>query len=82
MISSSIQETYKEIFKSYDKPSLEKHIEKIIELDAFLPYSSTFFCITNTQNLTFEYVSKNINVCLGLDRDQEQKLWDFRIKQN
>ncbi|MBT8254285.1 MAG: LuxR family transcriptional regulator [Bacteroidia bacterium] len=64
-----IKETYKEIFKSYDNPSLEYHIQKIIELDAYLPYSSTFFCITNTQNLTFEYVSKNYKSCLGLDGD-------------
>lgn len=64
---SKIKELYRFIFESYDKPSLQKHIEKIIEMDQFLPYSSTFFCITNTQDLTFEYVSKNYNACLGLD---------------
>ena len=62
-----IKEFYKTIFESYDKPSLETHIQKIIELDAFLPYSSTFFCITNTQDLKFEYISKNFNSCLGID---------------
>ena len=69
MIVENIKSVYKNIFKSYDKPSLEEHINKIIELDAFLPYSSTFFCITNTQNLTFEYISKNMFSCLGLDGD-------------
>jgi len=64
---SQIKDIYKSIFKSYDKPSLETHINKIIELDFYLPYSSTFFCITNTQNLTFEYVSKNFKSCVGLD---------------
>lgn len=64
---SKIKELYRFIFESYDKPSLQKHIEKIIEMDQFLPYSSTFFCITNTQDLIFEYVSKNYNACLGLD---------------
>jgi len=64
----SVKSVYKEIFKSHYAPSLEKHIEKIIELDAFLPYSSTFFCITNTHKLSFEYISKNYTVCLGLDR--------------
>jgi len=64
---SKIKELYRFIFESYDKPSLQKHIEKIIEMDQFLPYSSTFFCITNTQDLTFEYISKNYNACLGLD---------------
>ncbi|WP_411766953.1 LuxR C-terminal-related transcriptional regulator [Winogradskyella sp. A3E31] len=64
---SQIKDLYKTIFKSYDKPSLEEHIKKIIELDRFLPYSSTFFCITNTQDLSFEYISKNFKSCLGLD---------------
>ncbi|UKM65192.1 LuxR C-terminal-related transcriptional regulator [Flavobacteriaceae bacterium GSB9] len=66
---NSIKSTYKEIFKSYNVPSLETHIKKIIESDAFLPYSSTFFCITNTQELSFEYISKNYKACLGLDRN-------------
>lgn len=67
MRPSDIKELYKFIFKSYDKPFLKEHIEKFIELDEYLPYSSTFFCVTNTQDLTFEYVSKNYNTCLGLD---------------
>ena len=70
MTNSSIKEAYKEIFKSHDNPSLEKHIEKIIELDSYLPYSSTFFCITNTQELSFEYVSKNMTACLSLDKQE------------
>lgn len=65
---NSIKNLYKEIFKSYDAPSLEEHIKKIVEWDAFLPYNSTFFCVTNTQELSFEYVSKNYSACLGLDR--------------
>ncbi|GAL63316.1 LuxR C-terminal-related transcriptional regulator [Algibacter lectus] len=64
----NIKDTYKEIFKSHDNPSLKKHIEKFIELDTYLPYSSTFFCVTNTQDLTFEYISKNMTACLGLDK--------------
>ena len=39
-------------------------------MDRFLPYSSTFFCITNTQDLTFEYVSKNYKASLGLDPNE------------
>lgn len=67
---SRIKELYKSIFESYDKPSLETHIKKIIDLDNYLPYSSTFFCITNTQDLSFEYISKNYNSCLGLNADE------------
>ena len=69
MILDKIKSSYKEIFESYYNASLEEHIKKIIELDAYLPYSSTFFCITNTQNLSFEYISKNMAACLGLDYD-------------
>jgi len=67
MKQNQIKDVYKSIFKSYDKPSLETHIKKIIDLDNYLPYSSTFFCITNTQSLEFEYISKNFKACLGLD---------------
>ena len=67
MITEKIRRFYDKIFESYGHESLEKHIEKIIELDKYLPYSSTFFCITNTQSLTFEYISKNMQSCLGLD---------------
>jgi DNA-binding CsgD family transcriptional regulator len=70
MKHSQIKESCRSIFLSYDKPSLETHIKKIIDLDNYLPYSSTFFCITNTQSLTFEYISKNYNSCLGLDADE------------
>jgi len=45
-----------------------------MELDEYLPYSSTFFCVTNTQNLTFEYVSKNLKACLGFDSNELKEL--------
>ncbi len=64
----NIKHIYKNIFKSYGSPILENHIKKIIELDVYLPYNSTFFCITNTQLLSFEYISKNMTACLGLDK--------------
>ena len=69
MVIDNIKETYKDIFESYGTPTLQEHIQKIIELDAYLPYSSTFFCITNTQDLTLEYISKGMYACLGLKKD-------------
>ena len=69
MVSAEIKNTYKDIFESYDNPSLETHIEKIRELDFYLPYSSTFYCITNTQELSFEFISKNMQSSLGIDVD-------------
>ena len=68
MIIENIKEVYEDIFASYDQPSLEEHIKKFVELDVYLPYNSTFFCITNTQDLKFEYVSKNIEACLGINK--------------
>jgi DNA-binding CsgD family transcriptional regulator len=70
MLLKNIKNIYNDIFKSYDNPSLSHHIKKIIELDAYLPYSSTFFCITNTQDLRFEYISKNMKSCIGLEKDE------------
>ncbi|WP_341216860.1 LuxR C-terminal-related transcriptional regulator [uncultured Wocania sp.] len=70
MNNGSVKDAYKEIFKSYENPSLEKHIQKIKELDTYLPYSSTFFCVTNTQDLSFEFISKNIKACLGVDENE------------
>ena len=68
-----IKNRYKEIFKSYGRNSLEKHINKIIELDAYLPINSTFFCVTNTQDLSFEYISKNMFSCIGLKNESVLK---------
>ena len=65
----NVDKIYNDIFKSYDSPILTHHIKKFLELDVYLPYSSTFFCITNTQNLTFEFISKNMNSCIGFNKD-------------
>tara|TARA_B100000795_G_scaffold214437_1_gene168164 strand:+ start:332 stop:1102 length:771 start_codon:yes stop_codon:yes gene_type:complete len=70
MLFKNIKNSYDQIFSSYGHKSLDVHIKKIIELDAFLPYNSTFFCLTNTQNLSFEYISKNMFPCLGLDSQE------------
>jgi DNA-binding CsgD family transcriptional regulator len=69
MFLRNIKSIYQDIFKSYANPSLTHHIKKIIEMDDYLPYSSTFFCITNTQDLTFEFISKNMTASIGLDKD-------------
>lgn len=65
-----IKRLYSSIFEAYNTPSLEEHISKIIELDRFLPHNSTFFCITNTQDLKFEYISKNMYPCIYIDPDK------------
>jgi len=70
MTQDEINEAYSQIFESFDKPSLKTHIEKLIELDFYLPYSSTFFCITDTQKLEFKYVSKNMHSSLGYSNEE------------
>ena len=67
MINKELKEKYSEIFSSHGDSLLQAHIQKIAELDEFLPVNSTFYCITNTQTLKFEYISKNMFSCLGLD---------------
>ena len=69
----NIKKVYEIIFKSFGNANLENHIQKLIEFDKFLPYNSTFFCVTNTQELTFEYVSKNMLALLGFDIDEMTK---------
>ncbi|KOY50773.1 LuxR C-terminal-related transcriptional regulator [Polaribacter dokdonensis] len=70
MQNNEINSIYNEIFKTFPEVIIEDHIKKLIELDYFLPYNSTFFCLTNTVNKNFEFVSKNFNACTGLSRDK------------
>ncbi len=65
----NIKKIYEKIFSSFGSAGLSNHIQKLIELDKILPYSSTFFCVTNTQYLKFEYISKNMPALLGFDMD-------------
>lgn len=68
-----INTIYNEIFETYPQVEIEEHIKKIIELDFYYPYNSTFFCITNTATKQFEYVSKNFTSCIGLLNEEMQK---------
>lgn len=72
-LHNSIRAFYEDIFKSFDSPSLEKHIERINDLDTFLPHNSTFFCVTNSQDLSFDFISKNMYPCLGIDPELLRK---------
>ncbi len=62
----NINKEYHQIFETYPDIEIDEHFSKIIELDHFLPYNSTFYCITNTVDQSFEYVSKNFKACTGL----------------
>lgn len=73
MNSHNIHSIYSEIFDTYPKIEIEKHIHKLIELDFYYPYNSTFFCITNTATQSFEYVSKNFTSCTGIPKEEMLK---------
>jgi len=68
--TSNINSIYKEIFNTYPKVEIKEHIKKLIELDFYYPYNTTFFCITNTVYKRFEYISKNFTACTGLSKDK------------
>lgn len=70
MNQDSINILYQDIFETYPSIQVKEHINKLIELDYYYPYNATFFCITNTANQSFEYISKNFNACTGLSREK------------
>ena len=62
---------FKEIFssnKEYLGNIIEQHINKLRELDKYLPPSQSFFIVTNTSKQNYEFVSKNFEYALGHDR--------------
>ena len=70
MKNQKIRAIYNNIFNTYPKVEIEEHIKKLIELDYYYPYNSTFYCITNTVHQNFEYISKNFKACTGLSKDK------------
>ena len=75
-MENKIINEYSEIFQTYrefEGDFLEKHIEKLKELDQIIPHNSTFYCITNTTKRSFEYVSKNFSFCTGLNIEQMKR---------
>ncbi|PWG06397.1 LuxR C-terminal-related transcriptional regulator [Polaribacter aquimarinus] len=68
MNTYNINSIYNDIFNSYPNVEIEEHIKKLIELDFYYPYNSTFFCITNTVHQNFEYISKNFTACTGIPK--------------
>ena len=70
MRSDKINSIYNEIFDNYPQVEIEEHIKKLIELDFYYPFNSTYYCITNTVHQSFEYVSKNFTACTGLSKEK------------
>ncbi|WP_405605495.1 LuxR C-terminal-related transcriptional regulator [Polaribacter sp. Asnod1-A03] len=70
MESIDINTIYNDIFNTYPEVEIKEHIRKLIELDFYYPYNSTFFCITNTATQNFEYISKNFTACTGIPKNK------------
>lgn len=63
--------SYQEIFDSnqnYDSKYVKKYIDKLQELDKFLPPLQSFILITNTSKGSYEFISNNFEKTLGHDR--------------
>lgn len=73
METININSVYNEIFNTYPKVEIKEHIKKLIELDYYYPYNTTFFCITNTVHQNFEYISKNFTACTGLSKEKMEE---------
>lgn len=62
-------EFYNEIFESledYNTKTVNKHIEKLKELDHFFLPSQSFFILTNTVTNSYEFISQNFEKTTGL----------------
>ncbi len=69
-MSKKVLDSYNDIFstfKEFKGETLEKHVDKLRQLDQLIPHSATFFCVTNTSTQSFEYISKNFEPTMMLD---------------
>ncbi|MBM1105429.1 PAS domain-containing protein [Aurantibacter crassamenti] len=66
-------EFYANIFSTdhkVEKAVLKKHIEKLEELDQYLPRLQSFIMVQDTVNQTFEYVCDNYEKLLGYNKQE------------
>ncbi len=65
--------TYRQIFDSnnnYDGQFVKKYIERLEELNTYLPPLESFILITNTSTGGYDFISNNFEKTLGLDREK------------
>lgn len=70
-MKKEVLDLFDEIFEThqeYEGTVIENHIQKLRELDVYLPPMNSFFIVTNTTKQNYEFVSKNFEYSLGLDR--------------
>jgi DNA-binding CsgD family transcriptional regulator len=72
-MAKNVIDLFEEIFnthKEYNGTIVEKHIQKLKELDKYLPPMQSFFIVTNTTTQKYPFVSKNFEYALGLNRER------------
>lgn len=72
-MKEEILDIYGEIFESlgeYDNQLLQKHMEKHLEIDGFLPANNSYYIITNTTRQNYPFVGKGFHANLGLDLEK------------
>lgn len=75
-MKTKYHDLYNEIFETfseYEGTVIEDQINKLREFDSFLPPSQSFFIVSNTSKNSFEFVSANFEVVLGLEIDKMMK---------
>jgi DNA-binding CsgD family transcriptional regulator len=67
MLLADFEKIYRKIFNCINNPILNKEdLWQIIESDNAIAYNPNFFCIINSDDFSFEYISKNMYTCLGM----------------
>ena len=64
------------LFQSKDelqRTMVQKHIQKLRELDEWFPVSDSFFMIINSATRKFEYITKNFEGVTGLNRKKMER---------
>ncbi len=72
-LKGNFLDLYDEVFCKHENLKegiIAQHIEKMKEMDAFLPPSLSFFILSDTTTNIFPFVSKNFVTNLGLDAEK------------
>lgn len=66
-----VPQLYNEVFSTHVNlinDTVKKHIERLKEIDAVLPPSTTFLILTNASSSSYEYISQNFEYVTGYSR--------------
>lgn len=76
MDNKVLYDSYGELFETYPQfkdTIIETHVQKLKELDKWFPVNDSFFMLINSSTRKYEYITKNFDNVLGLDRTKMEK---------